>query len=182
MQRFVLRIAATPGDPIHVIWSDEAQNWTNRFDAEYLAQCRSHRGCMVFLTQSLQSFQTAIQSADADRQTLSLLGNFSHRIFHAIGDVETAEWASKSLGNRLEMHVGGSTQPTNSVFDDLMGYVESTSSFSTQYEPILQPVEFMNGLRSGGPANGYLCDAIVIRPGVPFSTGENWLHVTFSQR
>lgn len=182
MQRFVLRTEARPSDPINVIWCDEAQNWTNQFDAEYIAQCRSHRGCMVFLTQSLQSFHTSMNSESANRQTLSLLGNFGNRIFHGLGDTETAEWASKTLGHRLETHIGGSTQPAESIFDQLMGYTQSTSSFSTQYEPVLQPGVFMNGLRSGGPANRYLCDAIVVRPGMPFSNGENWLQVTFSQR
>ena len=182
MQRFVLRTAAKRGDPIHVTWCDEAQSWSNQFDADYIAQCRSHRGCMIYLTQSLQSFKTAMKSDNAEQQTLSLLGNFGHRIVHALGDVETAEWASKALGMKLESHIGGSTQPCESVYDELFGNTQSTSSFSTQYEPVLQPGVFMNGLRSGGPANRFMCDAIVIRPGMPFSTGENWLRVAFSQR
>ncbi len=182
MQRYVLRTAAKAGDPIHVTWCDEAQSWANQFDSEYIAQCRSHRGCMVYLTQSLQAFNNAMKSEKAEQQTLSLLSNFGHRIIHGLGDVETAEWASKSLGTRLETHIGGSTQPAESFYDEMFGVAQSTSSFSTQYEPVLQPGVFMNGLRSGGPANRFLCDAIVIRPGMPFSNGENWLHVSFSQR
>jgi len=181
-QRYILRLAAKPSDPFHVCWCDEAQNWTNKFDAEYLAQCRSHRGCMVFLTQSVHSFHTAMQSEDAKQQTLSLLGNFNHRIFHALGDVETAQWASELLGRRLETHFGGSTQPAESVFDQLFGVNRSTASCNTQYEPVLQPSVFMNGLRNGGPRNGHLCDAVILRPGMRFSNGENYLITTFSQR
>jgi type IV secretory pathway TraG/TraD family ATPase VirD4 len=182
MQRHVLRTTAGANDPFHVVWCDEAQNWTNQYDAEYLAQCRSHRGCMVYLTQSIHSFHTAMRSEDSKHQTLSLLGNFSHRIFHALGDVETAQWASDTLGKQLQTHFGGSTQPAESVFDEFFGVDRTTSSHSEQYAPVLQPNEFMNGLRTGGPGNRFLSDAILIRPGVPFSNGENFLFLTFSQR
>ncbi|MBY0589145.1 TraM recognition domain-containing protein [bacterium] len=182
MQRHVLRSLAGKGDPFHVCWCDEAQNWTNQFDAEYLAQCRSRQGCMVFLTQSVHSFHTSMRSDDSKHQTLSLLGNFGHRVFHALGDVESAQWASESLGKRIETHFGGSTQPAESIFDDFFGVDRTTSSFNTQYEPVLQPSEFMNRLRTGGPRNRFQCDAVVIRPGMPFSNGENFLFTTFDQR
>lgn len=182
MQRHVLRQAARPSDPVHVSWCDEAQQWTNQFDAQYIAQCRSHLGCMVYLTQSVHSFHTSMKGEEGKHQTLSLLGNFGTRIFHALGDVETAEWASSTLGPRLETHIGGSSQPRGSLLSELGGNSSFTSNFSSHYEPILQPNVFMNGLRSGGPGNRFLCDAIVLRPGKPFSNGENWLHVTFSQR
>jgi len=182
IQKDILRRAAGANDPFHVCWCDEANQWCNSFDEKYLCQSRSHRGCTVFLTQSLHSFHSAMAGERGKHQALSLLGNFATRVCHALGDVETAEWASNTLGKRLETHVGGSTQPAESAYDELMGYADSTSSFSTQYEPVLQPAVFMNGLRNGGPLNRYRCDAIVIRPGKPFSNGENWLHVIFRQR
>lgn len=182
MQKDILRRTAGAKDPFHVCWCDECQLWTNDADSRYIAQSRSHRGTTVFLTQSLHSFHSAMTGERGKHQALSLLGNFATRVCHALGDIETAEWASNTLGKRLETHVGGSTQPAESAYDELMGYAESTSSFSTQYEPVLQPAVFMNGLRNGGPLNRYRCDAIVIRPGKPFSNGENWLHVTFRQR
>ncbi len=40
----------------------------------------------------------------------------------------------------------------------------------------------MNGLRTGGKHNGYVCDAVVIRSGEPFLSGQNYLQVAFSQR
>lgn len=182
MQRYVLRQAAGVGDPIHVIWCDEAQQWANEFDGAYIAQCRSHRGCLVFLTQSIHGFHP-LDSGNNKAKSLTLLGNFATRIFHALGDVETAHWASESLGQRLETHIGGSSQPSASILDEMMGRGQFTSNFSSQYEPVLQPAALMTGLtRMGGPAHDYLCDALVIRPGRPFSSGENYLHVVFSQR
>ena len=55
-QRHVLRRAATEETPVTCIWIDEYQNHITSFDAKYLAECRSHLGCMVVLTQSLHSF------------------------------------------------------------------------------------------------------------------------------
>ncbi|HEY4308996.1 MAG TPA: hypothetical protein VGN12_06050 [Pirellulales bacterium] len=183
MQRFVLRQHARRGDPINICWCDEAATWWNTFDAEYNSQSRSHFGTTVFLTQSIESFYAGMKGDAAKEHTLALLSNFSHRIIHALGSIETAEWASRTLGLRLEMHVGGSMQPVESVFDALMGNSAFAGSFSTQYEPVLQPGVFLTGLRRmGGPRNGFICDAILIRPGRAFSNGENWLRVSFSQR
>lgn len=184
MQRFVLRRKARPGDPVNVIWTDEAQQWSSdRFDAEYLAQCRAHMGCMVFITQSIESFPASMRGDGGKRQTMALLSNFSTKIVHALGSVETAQWLSESLGHRLETHIGGSSQPAVTIFDGLLGQGGSSSSFDQRYEPVLQPGTFLTGLtRTGGPKNRFLSDAIVMRTGKPFSNGENWLHVAFSQR
>jgi len=181
-QRAVLRREANAGDPFNVIWCDEAQQFVNSFDSHYLAQCRSHRGCMVYLTQSLHSIYSALKGEHGKHQTQALLANFKTRIFHALGDHETAEWASRLLGQRLETFTSGSMQPAQDIFDDLIGRSQFTGSFSTKYEPVLQTAVFLNGLRTGGAKNGFVCDAIVMRSGEPFTNGENFLSVAFSQR
>lgn len=181
-QRFVLSQAARKGDPVHVCWVDEAGQWTNKFDAEYISQSRSHRGCLVYLAQSIHSFHGAAKGENGKHQTLALLGNFGHRIIHSLGDVETASWASSTLGEMPQTHVGGSMHRGGSVFDEIVSGGHFTGSFGTEYRPVLQPTEFMNGMRSGGPLNHFLCDAIVIRPGRRFSNGQNWIRKSFSQR
>ena len=188
MQRYVLRRKARAGDPVNVIWCDEAQQWTGgamggRVDAEYIAQCRSHRGCLIFITQGLESFPSTMRGEGGKQETMALLQNFSTKIVHTLGSVDTAQWLSSMLGQRLEHHFGGSSKPADSILDGLLGNNESSSSFSEQYAPVLQPGVFLTGLtRTGGPQNRFLCDAIVMRAGRPFSHGENWMHVTFSQR
>jgi TraM recognition site of TraD and TraG len=181
VQKRILRRVAKPGDPINVIWCDEAAQFTNSMDQHYVAQCRSHLGCLVYLCQSLHSFHAALHDGGG-HQAQALLANFGHRIFHALGDIETAEWASGLIGNRLETFIGGSTQPPQDVFDELMGYGQYSANFSTQYQPILQSTEFLNGLRTGGRPARYVCDGIVIRSGERFSNGENWLRIAFHQR
>ena len=181
-QRRVLRREARPGDPFHVCWVDEAQQFVNSFDGEYLAQCRSHLGCLVFLTQSLQSYFSALKGEGGKHQAKALLANFGHRVVHALGDIESANWASALIGNRLETFLGGSMQPAQSVFDELLGHQQFSGNFSTKLEPVLQPSVFMNGLRTGGARNRFLCDAIVIKSGEPFASGQNWMRIAFSQR
>ena len=92
-QRAVLRRHATDGDAIHVIWCDEAQQFVNSHDAHYLAQCRSHKGCMVYLTQSLHSYYSAMQGEKGRHHADALLTNFHHKVFHALGDEQTGDWA-----------------------------------------------------------------------------------------
>ena len=40
----------------------------------------------------------------------------------------------------------------------------------------------MHGLKTGGQRNGFICDAVLTKSGEPFSSGENFMHVSFSQR
>ena len=181
-QRRVLRRHAREGDCVNVIWCDEAHQFVNSHDAHYLAQCRSHLGCMVFLTQSLHSFYATLKGQSGRNQADALLANFTTKVFHAIGDVQTAEYASGLVGKSLQTFIGGSMSPQADLWDEIMGHGQFTGNFNEHYECVLQPAVFMNGLRTGGKTNGYCCDAIVIRSGVPFSSGANWIQVEFSQR
>ena len=99
---------------------------------------------------------------------------------HAV-DAETVDWAVKKLGKRRETLFGGSSAPTGDICDELFGQSRFSGSFSEQYENIVQENVFMSGHRTGGRENGLACDAIVIKSGLPFSAGENWMHRTFLQ-
>jgi type IV secretory pathway TraG/TraD family ATPase VirD4 len=178
VQRQILRRHAGSGSAITVIWVDEFQNHVNSGDARFLAECRSHRGCMVVLTQSLHSYYAALKGGHAaEHQANALLTNFAHRIFCSLGDAKSAEWASGLLGKRLETMIGGSMAPEESMWDTLMGRTKFTGSFSQHYEPVLQPNVFMHNLRTGRDG---VADAIVIRP-EPFSNGQNFLQVAFGR-
>lgn len=179
-QRRVLRRDASDTDCINVIWADEAHQGINSFDATYLAQCRSHLGCMIFLSQSLPGYNAALKGESGKQEALSLLANFGTTVVHVV-DPETADWAADKLGKRLETFFSGSMAPAEDVFDDLFGRHRMTGSFSTHYEHTLQPRAFLHGLRTGGNANGRMVDAYVIRSGEPFSSGENYVFATFKQ-
>jgi hypothetical protein len=137
---------------------------------------------MVFISQSLPSYYTAFKGEDGKQQAHALLANFGHHVLHVLGDIESAEWASGMLGMRLETFFGGSLAPAPDFFDEMFGQGHFTGNFSTQYVPALHTNAFMHGLRTGGKRNGFLADAIVIKPGEPFASGLNWMKVAFSQR
>jgi len=181
-QKAVLKRVAHDQSNIATIWADEAQQFVNSFDAHYIAQCRSHRGCMVYLTQSLHAYYAALPGEAGRHQADSLLTNFHTKILHALGDIETANWASGLIGKSLQIFTGGSMSPSEGLYDDLMGSSQYTGNFSQHYESILQANAFMHGLRTGGAANGFVCDCFVIRSGEPFASGENWLATSFDQR
>ncbi len=180
VQRRVLRRNATDDDNIVVIWADEYDQFVTSFDAQYLAQCRSHRGCMVVLTQSLHSFYMSLKGPVGKHQTDALLANFATKIFHALGDVQTAEWASGLIGKGREVFVGTSIAPPDGTDFEFFGGARVSTSSSEHYEFVVKPNLFMNGLRTGGIGKR-ICDGIVIRSGDPFSNGANWLWREFHQ-
>jgi type IV secretory pathway TraG/TraD family ATPase VirD4 len=181
-QRAILRRHVKEGDNIVTIWCDEAWQFFNSFDAHFIAQCRSHQGSLVYLTQSRQSYYAAMKGQAGRHEADAFLANFQHKVFHSLGDVETSEWACSLVGRSLQNFFGGSSQQESSVFDELFGTGSQTASFSEHFEAVLQPNAFLHGLRTGGPANDLLCDAIIVRSGTPFSSGQNWIKVSFSQR
>lgn len=181
-QRAILRRVADPDANTVTIWADEAQTVLTSFDAHFLAQCRSHRGCMVYLSQSLPGYYAAIGGESGRHSVDALLTNFHNKIFHALGDLETANWASGLVGRSLQTFTGGSITPGEGVYDEMMGRSRYSGNFNQSFESTLQANAFLHGLRTGGEANGLVCDAYVIRSGEPFASGENWLRASFSQK
>lgn len=183
VQRHILRRAAKPNDPLLVVWADEFQKIVNTYDSQFLAECRSHKGCMVALTQSAHALYANMGGKESEHVTKALLTNFGTFVWHTLGDNESAELASGLLGKRKEILYGTSYNPhKQELFDTLMGNIDMSISTSEHYEAVLQPAVFMNGLRMGGPINGNIVDGIVIRGGQGFRNGENYLKVAFKQK
>ena len=44
----VLQRKATDNSPFVSIWCDEAHQFVTNFDSSFIAQCRSHKGCLVY--------------------------------------------------------------------------------------------------------------------------------------
>lgn len=180
-QRAVLKRKAKPGDPIVVAWCDEYHQLANSPDSNYLAQCRSHLGCMVVMTQSLSSMYAAMPGQKGHHQATALCANFGLKIFHSLGDEQTAHWGCALLGKQLQTFIGTSMQPVDNMFDEIFGMQKMSTSTSEHYSEVLQPRVLLNGLRTGGPGNNFICDAVLIKSGRPFSNGQNWLWREFSQ-
>jgi type IV secretory pathway TraG/TraD family ATPase VirD4 len=182
VERDILRRDARAGEGFTVVWLDEYAQWATSFEARtFLPMCRSHRGCLVALTQSVHGLRATLGGAN-EHEANALLANFHHRIFHALGSAEDADFASSLVGKRHRLLLGGSLAPAESIGDELWGgRSRFTSSFSQQLEAVIQPRAFLNGLRCGGPENQCLTDVIIVRTGEPFAHGENCLRATFRQ-
>ena len=183
VQRHILRRQAKPGDPLLVIWCDEFQKVANSYDSAFLAECRSHRGCLIALTQSIHAMYANLHGKGGEHQTDALLTNFGHVIAHTLGDSKSAEFFSSLLGRRRELFVNASTSPEREeMWDVLRGRSHMSVSTHESYEPVLQPSVLLSGLRTGGPPD-YVVDGVVIRSGLPFNaTGENYVITAFKQR
>jgi hypothetical protein len=182
MELAILERHADEKSPFVTIWCDEAHQFVTNFDSSFIAQCRSHRGCLVYLTQSVSSFYAAMKGDAGRHQSDSLLANFSHVVVHA-SDPVTAKWASAKLGRRKEILYSGGSSPSaeSTAWDGIFGNNQASASFSEHYETVLQDQAFMVG-RTGGPANNYLADAVVIKSGETFADGNSYQRITFSQR
>ena len=181
-QRAVLRRAARPDDSIVIIWSDEYSQNISSFDDRYLENCRSHLGAMVVLTQSMHSIYSQMKGPSGKHHAAGLLSNFGLKAFMALGDPESTEFASSHIGRCMKTFLGSSSKLGSNAWDSFTGQSEFTGTFSEHLEKELEPNVFMNGLRTGGPLNQFLCDGYLIQSGEPFSNGANWMRCTFSQK
>lgn len=182
VQRHILRRKAGPDAPLIPIWCDEYQKIANGYDAAFLAECRSHKGCLIALTQSMHALYAALGGRGGEHETDALLTNFGHIVIHTLGDARSAEYASSLLGQRREVFIGTSSGEA-SMYDVVMrGEARVTVSVHEEYQPVLQPSVFLSGLRQGGPPDNCV-DGVVIRAGDPFAaTGENYLIRAFRQK
>jgi hypothetical protein len=176
LQKHVLRRKWTPGNYWNVLVCDEMQESVTDFDSRYLAQCRSHGGCVFALTQTINS---ELSQLGHQAKVRALLGNYGLHIYH-LCDADTAQYASGLLGQQRESFVSMSPLPEKD--DDYFAPPEYSFSISEQYQAVLQPRVFMSGLRTGGSQNDYCVDGVVVRPGEPFRDGNNWQLVSFRQK
>jgi len=172
-QRHIMRRKAGPNDPILGIYCDEFPKVANSYDTAFLAECRSHKGYMITLAQSVPGMVEAMGGKYENAS--ALLCNQYNKVFHTLGEAQTAEFASSLLGNRLETMMGGSQPAGGTLGEQLFGRSNHSASFSSSYQPVLQPAALMGGMRCGGPKANYLVDGWLIREGT-------YRQVAFSQK
>jgi hypothetical protein len=177
-QRYILQRQAKPGDPLLILFGDEYTKHANSYDAEFFNEARSHKAGAVVLTQSVSRLYASMKGGEHAAE--ALLGQFGHIVLHTC-DSKTAQFACEQLGHRLEMMPGGGPEGGEDAFNLLRLRGGLRPTFSYAYHPILQASTLMSGLRNGGPHNDYCVDAIIIRPGEPFSNRENYLPTFFRQ-
>ena len=155
-------------------------------DFLFQSTCRASKVANVVLTQNINNFYATIGNpAQARYLVNSLLGNLNLKIFHANSDVDTNEWAASLIGKTRQLHISANTsmgpvEPFAAGFGARNSHTSAGVNEVMEYE--VPPSSFLS-LRTGGPANKWLVDAIVFSSGPCFhATGRPYMRVTFSQK
>ena len=162
---------------------DEFQNLITSADSDFALTCRSARGALLLLTQTLPTVHAALGGGDlAKQQTASLFANLLTKLFCANNDPETTEFASKLVGKSKTYLMNASRQQGGgSPMGGGFGGSPTTAGMSEQMDFDLNGSELAK-LRTGGSANKGRVEAIVVRAGTPFRTsGRNWMRTSFRQ-
>jgi hypothetical protein len=165
-QKWILARDSGRWNPPACIIMDEYQNRVNSFDAPFLNESRKFNGCTIALTQSINGLFANMKGENGKAFVDTLLTGFQTKIFCALGDLQTSEWASKLAGETRKFMMNGSLTPERiDPVDRLLGRTSATMGFSENMQPRLRPDEFMYGLRTGGTMNDGIVDSYVIRSG-----------------
>lgn len=181
-QREGLRRRITVDSPVAVIWGDESSLWISDNDANFLSRCRSYRACQVYMCQSLNSYRAVMPGEQSKSAVDAMLSCFGTKLFLALGDSTTANYAAELCGKELTQLGGGSTQYGEADLFNFRGPGHYSRSFSEHRDYIVQPGQFLNGMRTGGPRNKFIVDGLLVRSGVPFANGLPITRVSFDQR
>ena len=168
------------------IWSDEAQHFLLETDMIFQTTCRSYRVCNVVMTQNISNFYAVMGGGDKSKAIVdSLLGTLNTKIFHCNGDSVTNQWMAEQIGRSLQLVCNSNiSHQSANLMSSGMGFSPTniTSGVSQVYEYAIQPATATT-LRTGGPANRGVVDAIVFSSGMCFAaTGQPYLFATFKQK
>lgn len=173
-QRAVERRDVTRAGAPVFLWADESQHFITKYDAVFQMTSRSARAMAVHLTQSLPNLYSAMTRNEAD----ALLANLATRIWHRNSCTITNTAAADTIARTRQLRWNSGTSTSDGA--DGEPHVSRTVGGADTVEHQLLPGEFQ-ALRSGGPPNQGLVDGIVYQNGRLWSTGKNYLHVTFPQ-
>ena len=175
------------------LWIDECQYFlgSGGEDSEFLSTSREYGACPVYITQDLSTFFAAMGGDNAEHRGKQLVAKFQTRIFHANTDHVTNQFASDIIGKVKKQRVSRGTNSgiNNSKNDDagvMAGGGRSrghSQNIETYDDYDIHPEYFGNELRTGGKANRFRVDAILIRSARKWmASGSNRLKVTFHQK
>lgn len=173
------------GLPIVLIADEFAQFVNPGEDANMAAVLRSHLFGRVLVGQNLPQLAAQLGAGPGGLQEAqSLVANLATVFLHANSCKETNEHFSAVVGEEPVTTTGG-TADTGEPFNlagSLMGTWEPrvSVSFHTQYRRALLPQTFLQ-LKTGGPANGYEAEAVVLAANRKFGNGLSWKRVSIPQ-
>lgn len=128
-QLMLERTADDPNVRPVVLWADELQCLTGKYDAEFQSTARSSKAITVNITQNLPGYYAMLPARDARAATDALLGNFQTKIFHQNTDPTTNQYAAELIGKGVVLRYSGN-------WSDNYGHSNGqswSSNSSTQY-------------------------------------------------
>lgn len=130
----------------------------------------------VKLFQTIPVLIDSVGGPHPEQFCAGLLANSALVLTHAVSNCTmTQELMSRRCGDRKQLmfSASGGGQPYD-LFGDLTGQRNPSCqvSFSEQYQPNVRPHE-LSRLRTGGPDNGWVCDALCMQTGKP----HQWVSV-----
>lgn len=153
------------------LFADEAQHFLHEYDAEYQATARESRIATVYISQNTSNYHANMGGQKSEFKVKGFLATLGTKIFHANSD-ETNRYASEMIGEAYFKDY----QHSHSAASE----ISFSESVSYKLEKIIRPEQFTT-LKTGGPLNNYLCEAIIHRQGVLFPDGRNHRKITFQQ-
>jgi type IV secretory pathway TraG/TraD family ATPase VirD4 len=172
-QRAMERRNVTANSRPVFLLADEAQNFLHEHDADYQATARSARICTVYITQNLPNYYANMGGQRAEYKVKSFLGTLNTKIFHANSDIETNGYASSLIGDHM-------VEKTSMGSNVGVGNISRSTNTSAEFEKAVRPERFIR-LKTGGQRNEFAVEGYVHRQGDLFSTGNNYLKMTFNQ-
>jgi len=167
------------------LWADESQEFIVRSDADFQATARSARAATVYLTQTISGYYAKLGQGGGHYNADSFIANLGTKVFHANSDPATNEWAERFFAKgwtyRSNSSVSQSKQDDPSGKSGKQGPQVSSGSNPSLESSVLAST--FSTLRTGGPANNLLVEALIGRTGHRWAaTGKSHLKVSFQQQ
>ncbi len=173
-QRCMQRRLIKKDSPLTGLFVDECQYFYAENDNFFQSTAREYRACTVYITQNLPNFYLSAGSGEIGKTRFkALAGNLNTKFFHANSDPETNTFAADLIGSEFSW-----ASNRGKSFGEKFSF---SSGQSETYQHIVPPSEFTK-LKTGGPKNGFMAEAIVHVQGKIFhSTKANHEKITLNQ-
>lgn len=181
-----------------MLYADESQEFISAYDDKFLANCRSSKCAVVYLSQTLPTYFAQLGSDKSDAVD-GFVGKFGTKVFHLNACPRTNGYAADLIGKGTTLQRSSSRTVTSGVQTNRGGTQNSlnqgwnqnegsneTSGTQERIEYFLQPNFFSTSLKTGAPVNKFLVSAVWFKAGGNFAepmpeTNSNTLLVTFNQ-
>ena len=163
------------------LWADEAHYFITKSDILFQTTARSSRVATVYLTQNRGNLESTFGGNTAKAEADALLGSLLLKVWHANDHVDTNSWAAETIGRTIQLRSNIGSSSSDGGADGSGGGQSFNTGYSEQMDLQVTPHRFTT-LRTGGPRNELIVDAIIFKPGrIWNANGCNYLPTSFLQ-